>query len=336
MLTHALLTTQRLERLERTRRSPESIVLPQELEITDILVGADPYLHFDPHTGLYTLPWYREETKDVLGVEGMTILQATTPEGLALAMPEPLTFSSISPRNKETWAPEIHTFNGKYYLYIADSDGENKNHRMQVYEAPVITGPYTYKGQLCTLDDCWAIDLTVFSLPSSKGDELYGVWSGWTHQYTTSDFPQNLYIAKMDTPWSFSSERHMIAEPKLPWTRAVQPILEGPQAFYAGKFFRGLTFAADASWTTAYTTGVLWYCGGDPLHASSWSMALNPLFPKGYGLGHGMFVPGSLQGEFITHRKSLPSEGWEDRVICKVSASSLLLEMMRQDALAPR
>lgn len=329
MFATVLTPSSRVERLERFQSSSERLALPENLNVHDLMIGADPFLHYDPVEKLYTMPWYREDI-DVPGVEGMAFLRAPSVKELPYAFPELASFRSISSYNKETWAPEIHTFEGNTYLYIAESDGQNPTHRMHVYESNEVTGPYEYKGKMTTPDDCWAIDLTVFMID----DQLYGVWSGWPSP--DCGFPQNLYIAKMDTPWSFSGERQLLAEPNLPWMRSVQPILEGPQAFSTYGFVQGLTFAADASWTGAYTTGILWYCGGDPLRAESWSLHSKPLFPKGHGLGHGMFIPGQAKPDFLTHRKTSLQDGWDDRVICTVSSNDMLLPMMYSHALFTR
>ena len=75
------------------------------------------------------------------------------------------------PASKEVWAPELHSINGRWYIYFAASDGENKNHRAWVLESRGSNpfGPYSLHGPLYTGDDPnlsvqnrWAIDLTVF------------------------------------------------------------------------------------------------------------------------------------------------------------------------------
>ena len=37
---------------------------------------------------------------------------------------------STGPCSREVWAPEIHFLDGRWYVYVAASDGQNRNHRM--------------------------------------------------------------------------------------------------------------------------------------------------------------------------------------------------------------
>src|SRR5689334_17322746 len=39
------------------------------------------------------------------------------------------------PFSKEVWAPELHFFEGRWYIYFAADNGENENHRMYVLQS---------------------------------------------------------------------------------------------------------------------------------------------------------------------------------------------------------
>jgi hypothetical protein len=98
------------------------------------------------------------------------------------------------PYSRELWAPELHFFDGKWFIYVAADDGRNENHRMYVLRSKTgdAQGEYEMMGALDT-GDRWAIDGNVFSW---RG-QLYFVWSGWEG---TENVAQNLYIA-LDHRW---------------------------------------------------------------------------------------------------------------------------------------
>ena len=216
-----------------------------------------------------------------------------------------------SDHGKQLWAPEIHEFdNFGYVMYIAASDGNNSNHRIYALQSHSLTGPYVEIGKVCdTRNDFWAIDLTVFTYEG----ELYAIWSGWDGLGV--EFPQNLYIAPMSDPFTISGERVLLRRPEHGWEMSYAPLLEGPQAHqHNGNLF--VTYAADASWTPEYKTGVLVFLGGSPLDSSSWEKLPYPFLIGG---GHGSFVTLNDQTLFVYHRKTTEDFGWGDRKICWAS-----------------
>ena len=68
--------------------------------------------------------------------------------------------------SKQLWAPEIHNINDNWYVYVAASDGQNRNHRMYVLEntsPDPFEGTFELKARLKTTPgDHWAIDGSVF------------------------------------------------------------------------------------------------------------------------------------------------------------------------------
>ena len=105
------------------------------------------------------------------------------------------------PYSHEIWAPEIHRFDNKWYIYFSADAGQNESHRIFVIEnatADPLTGEWTFKGQLDTVK--WAIDATVFEDRGQK----YILWSGWQGD---SDGEQRIYIARLRNPWTIDSER---------------------------------------------------------------------------------------------------------------------------------
>jgi GH43 family beta-xylosidase len=212
---------------------------------------------------------------------------------------------------RHLWAPELHHIGERWYVYYAASDGRTANHRMYALVADDPLGPYESLGKVCDPGhDLWAIDLTV--LPHDG--RLYAVWSGWDGP--DDGFPQNLYIAPMSDPSTISGERRCLSRPQHGWEMSVAPVNEGPQVLRhpaSGRLF--LLYAADASWTQAYKTGLLECIGGDVTDPASWQKMPRPFFTGG---GHGCVVDTPTGSHLVYHRKLTGDPGWADREIRSV------------------
>ena len=84
------------------------------------------------------------------------------------------------PHSREVWAPELHRLDGRWYIYVAASNGRNETHRMIVLESvgDDPTSEFRFKAELYTGDDLatrrrnrWAIDGTILE----HGGERYFV-----------------------------------------------------------------------------------------------------------------------------------------------------------------
>lgn len=216
-----------------------------------------------------------------------------------------------SGHGRHVWAPELHHIEGRWYVYFAASDRRMANHRMYVLVADDPLGPYTELGPVYDPShDVWAIDLTVFT----DAGRLYGVWSGW--EGPADGFPQNLYIAPMSNPWTISGERRCLSRPQHGWEMSVAPVNEGPEVIRhpgSGRLF--MLYAADASWTQAYKTGLLECTGADVTDPRSWQKVPRPLFTGG---GHGCVVDTPSGPHLVYHRKISGDPGWGDREIRSV------------------
>ncbi|MGQ3114161.1 MAG: glycoside hydrolase family 43 protein [Hydrogenophaga sp.] len=217
----------------------------------------------------------------------------------------------------EIWAPELQFVRGRWYIYFAASDGDNRNHRMYVLEAKTDDpqGEYVFKGQISDATDRWAID----GIAVERAGELYFVWSGWRDD--DDGFPQVLYIAAMSNPWTISGERHEIAAPELAWECQGAPLLEGPAVLYgdSGLF---ITYSASASWTDHYAVGLLRHDGGDILSAASWHKSPTPVFAARpehgvFGPGHNSFVksPDGSEDWIVYHAIDRSGGGWARRSV---------------------
>jgi GH43 family beta-xylosidase len=209
---------------------------------------------------------------------------------------------------RQVWAPELHEIGGRWYVYYAASDGRMANHRTYVLESEHPLGPYREKGPIHDpLHDVWAIDMTVFT----HDGRLYAVWSGW--EGAADGFPQNLYIAPMSDPLTICGERRCLSRPQHGWEMSVAPVNEGPEVIrhpVSGKLF--LLYAADASWTQAYKTGLLECTGADVTDPTCWQKLPRPFFTGG---GHGCVVETPSGSHLVYHRKISGEPGWGDREI---------------------
>ena len=222
------------------------------------------------------------------------------------------------PWSKEVWAPELHRWGNKWYIYFAADAGDNASHRIYVVEndsQDPIDGTWKLKGKLTDPTDRWAIDPTMFDL---RGQH-YLVWSGWQN---FTDGEQRLYIAHMSNPWTIDSPRTQISRSIYSWEqhgnlpgRHVN-VNEGPEFIAHGnKMF--VVFSASGCWTDFYTLGALEAnLNADPLDAKSWTKLNHPLLStdagsKAFGPGHNGFFksPNGKEDWIIYHANPAPGQG---------------------------
>lgn len=209
----------------------------------------------------------------------------------------PLTTIWSPPTNtaysKNLWAPEMHYLQGKWYVYFAADDGQNKNHRLYVLEntsPDPLSGTWNFKGKISDPSDKWAIDGTVLEY----NNQLYLIWSGWQGDV---DIEQEIYIAKMKDPWTIDGSRVMISSPTYAWERMGAPpgVNEGPEVLKNNKGNIFLTYSASGCWTDGYSLGLLKLKeNGDPMNPSDWTKTPSPVFSTkpengAYAPGHNSF-----------------------------------------------
>jgi GH43 family beta-xylosidase len=226
------------------------------------------------------------------------------------------------PYSKEIWAPEIHFFQNKWYLYFAADSGNNNDHRMYVLEnaaADPLQGEWVMKGKLTTPGDRWAID---GSLMKYKG-KLYLVWSGWKGNVNGE---QVIYIAAMKNPWTVEGKRTLLSKPEYNWElngdlhSANDPahvsVNEGPEFLVHGnKVF--LIYSASGCWTDYYALGMLTAdANANLLDSASWKKSTQPVFKqspenKVYATGHNSFFvsPNGKENWIVYHANSNPGDG---------------------------
>ncbi len=224
--------------------------------------------------------------------------------------------------SKNIWAPEIHYLEGKWYVYFAADDGNNKNHRMYVIEnstSDPFSEHWEFKGKLATASDKWAIDGNVFKYKQ----QYYMIWSGWEGD---ENGMQNIYIAKMENPTTLGGKRYKIASPTYDWelhgalnSTNNPPIVyvnEGPQFLQHQKRIF-IVFSASGCWTDNYSLGLLEFTGKeDLLDPSNWKKHKKQLLTQSkdnavYGTGHNSFFksPDGKEDWILYHANSKPGQG---------------------------
>ncbi|WP_347156427.1 glycoside hydrolase family 43 protein [Pontibacter chitinilyticus] len=223
------------------------------------------------------------------------------------------------------WAPELHFFNGKWYIYYAAAKKPGSPFLYQrsgvlesVSDDPF--GPYEDKGMLYTGDSIqepgsakWAIDLT----PLRLNGQLYAIWSGWEADAATDKTKQHLYIARMQNPWTISSNRVKLSSPEESWeTGGELDLNEGPETLkHQGKLF--LIYSTRESWLKAYRLGQLTLADTlqNPMVPANWVKS-GPVFQgtdNVYGVGHCSFTksPDGTENWILYHTKKSIVPGWE-------------------------
>jgi len=229
---------------------------------------------------------------------------------------------ATGPYSHEIWAPEIHRFDNKWYIYFAADAGSNETHRIYVIEnssPDPMQGEWTFKGQITDRTNKWAIDASAFELHGQK----YMIWSGWQDDH---DGEQDIFIAHMKNPWTIDSERTLLSHPQYPWeevgdlpSRPSMPHLnvnEGPEILiHNDDIF--LVYSASACWTDYYSLGLLRARVGDNLlDPNAWHKYDHPFFQQNpeagvYATGHNGFFqsPDGKQDWIIYHANSKPHQG---------------------------
>ncbi|MBR2988819.1 MAG: glycoside hydrolase family 43 protein [Clostridia bacterium] len=231
--------------------------------------------------------------------------------------------------SEQIWAPELHKIDGKCYIYVACSNGDNYTHRTYVLynDSPNPQAPFKLKGKLADDTDKWSIDATVFK----HNGELYTVWSGWEGDI---DVCQNLYIAKMSDPFTISSKRYLLSTPTYEWEKRGATGLkdspfvnEGPYPLIKNGTVH-IVYSASGSWCNHYCLGIITLKGNDPLDMSAWVKHPEPVFKsndKVNGPGHATFTLDTHEGDLIFYHAFDTDDkgGWNT---CHASAQNFTFD----------
>lgn len=195
------------------------------------------------------------------------------------------------------WAPEIHYFNNKWYIYFAAApDIEIFNdafkHRMYVLENSndnPLTGDWVEKGQVVTDHESFSLDATAFT----HKNKLYYVWAQQDIEVSPKSH-SNIYIAEMENPWTLKTKPVLLTKPEFDWETKIFWVNEGPAILKKnGKIF--LTYSASAT-DENYCMGMMTADeDADLLDSNSWVKSKEPVFKTSYengqyGPGHNCFT----------------------------------------------
>lgn len=245
---------------------------------------ADPWIH--QHTDGYyyfmgTVPEY----------DRLELRRAKTIAGLAAADAKVIwTKHASGIMGAHIWAPEIHFINGKWYVYFAAGAAEKIwEIRLYVLENSSpnpLEGEWVEKGQLKTGWESFSLDASTFE----QRGQRYLLWT----QRHPDIKGTNIYIAKMDTPWSLAGPAVLLSKPEFPWEQVRYWVNEGPTVLQRnGRLF--LTYSA-AGTGAEYCLGLLTAdANADPLDPKSWAKSPVPAFTTSeangiFGPGHNCFT----------------------------------------------
>lgn len=279
--------------------------------------GADPWVLKDNH--------YYYVCQSTGGISSRGISVSKSDELTALGKPVKVWEAPAKGWNSsQIWAPELHHFNNKWYIYYAAGKaGPPYIHQRSGVLESVSNDPqgqYVDKGVLNTGTDAkdetraiWAIDVNVGEI----NGKLYAVWSGWERNANTDKTSQHLYIAEMSNPWTISSERVKISSADQPWERGGPLDLnEGPEFLMHGNDVF-IVYSTRESWTAEYRLGQLRMKNSkkDPLDVANWEKK-GPVFQgtsEVLGTGHASFTtsPDGKEWWIFYHAKKTKDPGWD-------------------------
>ena len=201
------------------------------------------------------------------------------------------------PMGNHIWAPELHYLDGKWYIYFAAGDAEDK-WRLRPYVLECqgqdpLQDAWVEKGMMQCADEDefsfrgFSLDATIFE---NKGRRYYV----WAEKIGVGRMISNLYIAEMENPTKLKTVQVLLTTPDYDWERRGFWVNEGPAVIKnAGRIF--LTYSAS-------DTGVN-YCMGmlsidedaDMLDPRMWQKKRYPVLKSDdskdiYGPGHNSFT----------------------------------------------
>ncbi|MFE9022765.1 family 43 glycosylhydrolase [Streptomyces sp. NPDC007808] len=245
----------------------------------------------DPHIFKHTDGYYYF-TATVPEYDRIVLRRATTIQGLSTAQEVTIwTKHTSGVMGAHIWAPEIHFIDGKWYVYFAaGATNDVWAIRMYVLEgtgANPLTATWTEKGQIRTQWESFSLDATTFVVNGVR-------YLAWAQRDPSVNNNTDLYLAKMDTPWSITGTPVMLSRPTYSWETVGYKVNEGPAVIQrGGKVF--MSYSASAT-DSNYCLGLLSAsASADLLNAANWTKSPTPVFTSNaatgqYGPGHNSFT----------------------------------------------
>ena len=214
------------------------------------------------------------------------------------------------------WAPELHRIDGVWYLYFEADNGNTDTHQLYVMacsDEDPMKGKFEMKGAIKTSEE-WNFGLHPTVLQVNR--QLYLFWSGWPKRRAETE-TQCIYIARMENPWTTSSERVLLSQPEYEWerqwinpdgNRSAYPIYvnENPQAFLSPDGRRVFVcYSASGIWSVYTSLGMLSASStSDLTDPHSWTKASEPLIS-----------PDSVTGIAISNICVVPSSNGQQTLL---------------------
>lgn len=244
----------------------------------------------DPHALLHTDGYYYF-TATVPAYDHIELRRARTLRELSTAEARTVwTKHTSGPMSHHIWAPEIHFIDGKWYLYFAAGRAEAIwDIRMYVLEnssANPLEGTWTEKGKIQMNWESFTLDATTFVHRGTR----YLAWA----QSEPDVRGTNIYLAKMDTPWTITGPQIALTKPDLPWERVGHNVNEAPAVIVKnGRIW--MTYSASAT-DSNYCLGLLTARDdANLMDPRSWTKSPVPVLRSNpaagqYGPGHNSFT----------------------------------------------
>jgi GH43 family beta-xylosidase len=268
------------------------LLLSVSCSAADSLAWTNPLVpqRADPHVTLHSDGYYYF-TATVPEYDRIELRRARTLGELSTAEPKVIWRKHDSgPMGAHIWAPEIHFIAGKWYVYFTAGEAENKwAIRPYVLEgegANPLEAKWTEKGRIKLGWDSFSLDGTTFAHRGVR----YFVWT----QIENGVKGTNIYISRMDTPWSITGPITCLSKPDYGWERRGHWVNEGPSALVK-KDRVWISYSASAT-DANYCLGLLSASAdSDLLRADSWTKSSEPVFKSDaaasqFGPGHNCFT----------------------------------------------
>jgi GH43 family beta-xylosidase len=232
-------------------------------------------------------------TASVPEYDRVVLRRAPTVAGLATAQEHVLWRRPDTGRMAgHIWAPEIHRFDGKWHIYVAAGDGDDK-FRIRTYVLqsaaadPMDASHWSVLGRFETPWDTFTLDSTLFVHKGMR-------YACWAQHEPGIDTNSNLYLAPLATPTTLAAAPARLTVPTLDWETQGFKVNEGAALLARnGKLF--LTYSASAT-DARYCMGMLTAdADADIMNPGSWTKSPVPVFKTSvenriFGPGHNSFV----------------------------------------------
>lgn len=257
---------------------------------------ADPYITKGSDGFYYFTASYPAFHDEFHGYDRVVLRRSETVEGLISA--EEVTIWKAHKEGvmaKHIWAPEIHEIGGKWYIFFAAGDSDNKwNIRPYVLQCDgndPINDRWTERGKVQAIEDDkvsfegFSLDMTYFE---HKGKH-YLIWA-------QSVGDSSLFMAEInpDCPWKLTSMPILLSKPEYDWEKVRFRVNEGASVLKGDdKIF--IFFSASGT-GAEYCMGYLWTDNdADLMNVASWNKRTTPVLSTKdlvgeAGPGHNSFV----------------------------------------------